>query len=158
MVPRRLLTNEGFSLVELIVAVAMMGIIVLLGYPYVASYLQAAQLRGAAEELVTMINGARQMAIARNTTVCVTLSGTTATYRTGVSSGCTGGTLFTGAGTASDGTMRLQNSMQISASTASVTFTSLGGATPAGTYTVQNPTTGSTLSVVVSAAGRVTIQ
>ena len=145
-------------MVELLVAVALMGIVALLGYPYVASYLQSAKLRAAAEELVTIINGARQMAIARNTTVCVTLSGTSATYKTGVSGGCTGGTLFTGAGTASDGTMRLQNTMQVSASTASVTFTSLGAAAPAGTYTVQNPTTGSTLSVVVSAAGRVTIQ
>jgi Tfp pilus assembly protein FimT len=145
-------------MVELLIAVAIMGIIALLGYPYVATYLQSAQLRAAAEELVTIVNGARQIAIARNTTVCVTLSDNAVTYTTGVSSGCAGGTLFTGAGTAADGTMRLQNSMQVTASTASVTFTSLGAAVPAGTYTVHNPNTGSNLSVVVSAAGRVSIQ
>jgi prepilin-type N-terminal cleavage/methylation domain-containing protein len=158
MVSRRLLTSAGFSMVELLIAVAIMGIIALLGYPYVATYLQSAQLRAAAEELVTIVNGARQIAIARNTTVCVTLSDNAVTYTTGVSSGCAGGTLFTGAGTAADGTMRLQNSMQVTASTASVTFTSLGAAVPAGTYTVHNPNTGSNLSVVVSAAGRVSIQ
>lgn len=158
MVSRRLLTNAGFSMVELLIAIALMGIIALLGYPYVASYLQSAQLRAAAEELVTIVNGARQMAIARNTTVCVTLSGNAVTYSTGVGAGCTGGTLFVGTGTGADGTIRLQNSMQVTASTASVTFTSLGAAAPAGTYTVHNPNTGTNLSVVVSAAGRVSIQ
>jgi hypothetical protein len=104
------------------------------------------------------LNGARQLAITRNTNVCVSLSGNKAVYTTGVSNACAGGTTFVGTNTASDGTISLDNAMQISASTASVVFSALGAAVQAGTYTVRNPNTGGTMSVVVSSAGRVTIQ
>lgn len=145
-------------MIELMIALAVMGIVAVLGYPYVSSYLEAARLRAGAEELITVINGARQLAIARNTNVCVTLTGNAATYRTGVAAGCVGGALYVGTGTAADGTMTLQNTVQITAATANVTFSSLGAATTAGTYTVHDPTSGNDLSVVVSAAGRVRIQ
>ena len=152
------MNERGFSMAELLITVAVIGIVAALGYPYVATYLQSAQLRGAAQEVASIVNGARQLAIARNTNVCVTLSGTSALYRTGTSNACGGGAVYSGPTTAPDGTMTLQNTMQISASTASVTFSSLGAAVTAGTYTVRNPTTGLTLNVVVSAAGRVSIQ
>ena len=152
------MNERGFSMAELLVAVAVLGIVAALGYPYVATYLQSAQLRGAAQEVATIVNGARQLAIARNTNVCVTVSGTGALYRTGTSNACGGGAVYTGPGTAADGTMTLQNTMQISGTTANVTFSSLGAAVTAGTYTVRNPNTGLTRNVVVSAAGRVTIQ
>ena len=42
--------------------------------------------------------------------------------------------------------------------TASPVFTYLGAASTPGTLTVTNPTDGRTLSVVVAASGRVTIQ
>lgn len=145
-------------MIELMIALAIMGIVAVLGYPYVSSYLQAARLRAGAEELITVINGARQLAIARNTNVCVMLDGNAATYRTGVTAGCAGGTLYTGTGTAADGTMTLQNTVQITGTTANVMFSSLGAATTAGTYTVHDPTSGNNLSVVVSASGRVRIQ
>ena len=145
-------------MVELMIAVAVMGIVSVLGYPYVSSYLQAARLRAGAQEFVTLVNGARQLAIARNTNVCVSLNGTVVTYRTGVSATCGGGILFVGAGTAADGTMTLQNAVQITAATANVTFSSLGAATAAGTYTVHDPLSGNNLSVVVATTGRVRIQ
>ena len=149
---------DGFTVVELLVTVAVIGILAVLGYPYVATYLQTAQTRAGAEELATVLNGARQLAIARNQNVCVSLSSNKAVYTIGVSNTCGGGTTFVGTNTASDGTMALNNTMQISAATASVVFSSLGAAVQAGTYTVRNPTTGGTMSVVVSSAGRVTIQ
>ena len=152
------MNERGFSMAELLVAVSVLGIVAALGYPYVATYLQSARLRGAAQEVATIVNGARQLAIARNTNVCVTVSGTGAQYRTGTSNACGGGTVYTGPGTAADGTMTLQNTMQISGNTANVTFSALGAAVTAGTYTVRNPNTGLTRNVVVSAAGRVTIQ
>jgi prepilin-type N-terminal cleavage/methylation domain-containing protein len=150
--------QAGFTIVELTIALAVMGILVVLGYPYVSTYLQAARLRAGAQELVTLIHGARQLAIARNTNVCVSLTGTVATYRTGVSATCAGGTLFVGSLTAADGTMKLQNTVQITAASASVTFSPLGAATTAATYTVHDPTSGHDLSVVVATTGRVRIQ
>ena len=152
------MNERGFSMAELLITLVVIGIVATLGYPYVASYLQSAQLRGAAQEVASIVNGARQLAIARNTNVCVTLSGTSALYRTGTSNVCGGGVVYTGPTTAADGTMRLQNTMQISASTANVTFSSLGAAVTAGNFTVRNPHTGLTLNVVVAATGRVTIQ
>jgi Tfp pilus assembly protein FimT len=144
-------------LAEVMVVVTLIGILSALGYPYAVGFLQAARLRAAAQELVAVINGARQLAITRNTNVCLTLSSNKVIYRTAAANPCSG-TVFVGAGTASDGSIALQNDVQVSASTANVTFSSLGAAAPAGTYTVRNPDTSLTLSVVVSAAGRVAIQ
>ena len=105
-----------------------------------------------------MVSGGRQLAIARNTTVCVALSGNQALYKTGVSTACRGGTIHLDANTRSDGTMSLDNRVIITGTTANVVFSSLGVAVTAGTYTVHNPATGNNLSVVVSSTGRVTIQ
>lgn len=160
MVRERLrgLNERGVTIAELLMVVAVVGIVSAVGTPYFMSYMQSAALRAAAQELATIISGARQLAIARNTNVCVSLVNNQATYRTGVSSTCGGGTLYLGANTRADGTMTLDNSMTIGGTTATVVFNSLGVAVTAGTYTVRNPTTNSTLSVVVSFMGRVTVQ
>lgn len=148
---------RGFSMLELLVIVAVTGLLAALGYPSVATYLQAASLRAGAQELATVINGARQLAITRNTNVCVVLSGNNALYRIGAVNPCAG-TAYVGTGTQSDGSMALSNQIQITAASANVVFSPLGAAAPAGTYTVHNPTSGADLSVVVTASGRVTIQ
>lgn len=152
------MNTRGFGAAELLVVVAVVGMLAAIGYPYVATYLQSASLRAGAQELAVVINGARQLAITRNTTVCVGLSENKAQYRTGTSNACAGGTLFVGTGTASDGTISLDNNIQITGASANVVFSALGAAVTAGTYTVHNPTSGANLSVVVSASGRVTIQ
>ena len=154
----RRLDSRGFSLADLLVAVAIMGTVSALAWPWFSSFLQASRVKAAAQELATVVNGARQLAIARNTLVCMNLSGTNATYRLGVTAACAGGTLFVGSLTKADGTMPLQNTMQISGTTANVVFTNLGAAVTAGTYTVRDPQTNRTLTVVVAASGRVTIQ
>ena len=149
---------RGFSMTELLVVLAVTGILAVLGYPYVATYLQSASLKAGAQELAAILNGGRQLAISRNTNVCVSLSSNSAVYTTGVSATCAGGTTYVSTNTRADGSMALDNNMQISATTANVVFSSMGAAVQAGTYTVRNPTTNATLSVVVSTAGRVTIQ
>ena len=140
------------------VALVIMGIVTALAYPWFMSFVQNARVKAGAQELATVINGARQLAIARNTLVCVTLSGNSAVYRINVSAACAGGTPFVGALTRSDGTIPLSNAMEISGTTANVVFTNLGAASTAGTYTVRDPATTKTMLVVVAASGRVTIQ
>lgn len=159
MVPGRLqrLNSAGFSLAELVVILAVVGILAALGMPYALSYLQNAKVKAGAQELATVISGARQLAIARNTNVCVTLTGASAVYRVGVSAACAGGNVFIGAGTRANGQIPLTNDMAITGTTANVVFSPLGAALTAGTYTVHNPQGAADRQVIVSASGRIRI-
>ncbi len=149
----RRIAARGFSLIELLVVVAVIAILAAVGVPYFVSYWRNATVRAGAEELTTILNGARQLAIARNTTVCVMRDPTRVRYLVG---SCAG-TPWIGAGTDGSGYMTLANSVQVTAATANVAFNYLGAASPAGTYTVQNPVDGRTLSVIVAASGRITV-
>jgi prepilin-type N-terminal cleavage/methylation domain-containing protein len=149
----RTLSGAGFTLIELIVVVAITGVLVAVGAPFLTTYYQARVLRAGTDELFTILNSARYQAIKQNTPICVSLSANTVQYRVG---GC-GGAVWTGAGTNSAGFITLQNTMQVSAATASVIFTNLGAASTAGTYTVRNPANGNTLTVTVAGSGRITI-
>src|SRR5215212_5700539 len=101
MVPRRLrrLNARGYTIVELALVATIMGIVAVMTIPYVSTYLAAASLRAGAAQLVAILNGARQLAITRNTNVCIALSANSAQYRTGVSNTCVGGATFIGTNT-----------------------------------------------------------
>ena len=144
---------RGFSLAELMTVMIVIGILSL-SAPTLISYWQASSLRAGARELASTINLGRQLAISRNATVCVEVTGTNIRLRTG---GC-GGTIWTGPGTDSSGLIRLSvpGGLQIS-TTANVVFTNLGAASTAGTYTVTNPVNNQTRTVVVASSGRVTV-
>jgi type IV fimbrial biogenesis protein FimT len=147
---------RGFALVELMVVLAIAGALAALVAPTLSSYARTAALQAAARELATSINLGRQLAISRNILVCVEVaSATNIRLRTG---GCAGA-IWTGPGTDSSGSIRISDSgaHQIAA-TANVVFTSLGAATPAGTYTLTNPTSNATRTVVVAATGRVSVR
>ena len=146
-------SETGYTLAELMVAVAVIGIVTVLATPTFLSYWRSSTLRAGAQELATAVNLGRQVAISRNTTVCVQVSGTRIVMRTG---GCAG-TIWTGPGTDGSGEIRLANALQVS-SAGNVVFTSLGAASTAGAFTVTNPVGGETRTVVVSASGRVNVQ
>jgi Tfp pilus assembly protein FimT len=94
-----------------------------------AGYWQSSTLQAGAQELATAINRGRQLAISRNTTVCVELSGTNITMRTAV---CSTGTLYKGPETDGNGVIRLTNGIRVSfAGGSSVVFNNLGAATTA---------------------------
>jgi Tfp pilus assembly protein FimT len=151
---RRLYRNQsGFSLAELLIIVSVIGIVSVLATPAFLSYSHAARLKGGAQELATIINQARQVAITRNTTSCVLQGGNKVRIRVG---GCAG-TIWTGAGTDASGWFTLTEDVRVSAATASVVFTHLGTASTAGSYTVLNPQTNRTLRVTVALSGRITI-
>jgi type IV pilus assembly protein PilA len=147
--------EAGFSLVEIIVVVAMIGILAILAGPQFMSYWRTSATTAAATELATVVNRARQLAIAGNQLYCAEVTGNSMRYRSNTNAACTAGTIWTGSGTDSNGVINLSNNMR--ASGGPVVFTQLGAATLAGTFTVTNPN-GGTRNVVVAASGRVTVQ
>jgi prepilin-type N-terminal cleavage/methylation domain-containing protein len=71
----------GFSATELIVTVAVISILMAASAPFFLSYLRTSALRGGAEEMVTVLHRARQIAIRDNTSMCVTSNGTRVQFR-----------------------------------------------------------------------------
>ena len=155
---RPLVDERGFSLAELLVTIGVIAILSIASIPTLLTYWQGATLQAGARELATAINRGRQLALARNTTVSVQLSGTSITMRTAAGL-CGTGTLYTGPGTDGNGAIRLTNGMQVSfAGGTCVLFNNLGAAATANTFTVTNPVTNRTRSVVVSPSGQVRVQ
>jgi type II secretion system protein H len=146
---------RGFTLAELMVVLAITGALATLVAPTLLSYARTAALQAAARELATSINLARQIAISRNTTVCVELAAPA--YLRLKTGGCSG-PVWTGAGTDGSGAIKISDSAFHVTTTANVVFTSLGAASPAGTYTVTNPVSNGTRTVVVAATGRVSVR
>jgi prepilin-type N-terminal cleavage/methylation domain-containing protein len=143
---------RGFTMAELIVVVALIGIIMAIGMPVFLTFWQTSTLKAGAEELAAIVNNGRLLAIKENQNVCVQSASNTVRYLVGSCSG----TVWTGPGTDGSGRITLANNVQVSSNT-DIVFNYLGAATTAGTYTVRNPTDGRTLSVVVATTGRVTL-
>ena len=144
--------QRGFTLVELMVAIAVIGIISIVATPMFMTFLRAMETRGASQELVTMLHQARELAIARNTDyrVEVEVDGNRLRFvRT------SDNTAWIGPGTDGQGFRRLQNLSRLTCRTADPTFNSLGTA-GGGTITVQNASGTSALNVVVGgSSGRI---
>jgi Tfp pilus assembly protein FimT len=148
------LTNErGLGLTELIVVVALIGVMGLLATPSLLTYWRSSSLTAGAEELASVMHRARALAIRQNTSVCVERSGSSLRLRT-VSCG---GTIWTGAGTDSAGLITISNSLQVGGA-ASAVFTNVGGASTAGTFSVTDPTTSYSRNVQITSTGQVIIQ
>ena len=147
--------TRGGTLAELLLVVGSIGVLAVLAAPALVSYWRTSSLQAGARELASSINLGRQLAISRSTTVCVEVAGTNVRLRTG---GCDG-TIWTGPGTDGSGLIRTSNprTLQVT-TTAKVVFTNLGAASPAGTYTVRDPATNMTRTVVVAASGRVSVR
>jgi Tfp pilus assembly protein FimT len=134
--------------------IAVIGILAVMAVPAYLRYHQAAILKSGAQQVVTMINQARELAIKQNDSVCVKLSTSTQMV---YALGTCGGSAWVGAGTDAAGNMILPTGTTMTAS-ANPIFNYVGSALPAATYTLTNTQTGATLTVAVAASGRVTIQ
>lgn len=150
---RRATGQRGFSATELVVVVAVIGILMAASTPFFISIFRTSALRAGAEEFASVLGQARQLAIKDNTSLCVTNDGTTAQYRIAT---C-GGAVWTGSGTDAAGIIRLANNITISPAATTVVFNYIGLANPAVVFTVTNPQNGGTLSVNVATSGRITI-
>ena len=74
--------NGGYSIVELLTVVAIIGIIVLVSVPNFAQYMRTAKFKSAMRQLTYNVRSARQRAVSRNefTRVHFTFNARTSTY------------------------------------------------------------------------------
>ena len=156
MVPGRIpvTSQRGFTMAELLVVIAVVGIIAMTGTPLFLSFLEGQQTRGAAQQVATLLNQARQLAITTNTSYRVEVD--TAGNRLRFVN-TANNSPWTGPGTDTLGYRRLENQARLVAVTANPTFNPLGTA-GAGTITTQNVRGSSSRDVVVSSSGRIRIQ
>lgn len=142
--------QRGLTLVELMVVIAVIGIISIVATPLFMTFLRAMETRGAAGELVALLHQARELAIARNTSYAVEVDVDNNRLRFVDTSDAP----WVGPGTDGQGFRRLQNLSRLTCATANPTFNPLGSA-GGGTITVQNASGTSSLNVVVSQSGRI---
>ena len=142
--------QRGFTLMELMAAIAIIGIISIVATPLFMTFLRAMETRGASQELAALLHQARELAIARNTnyTVEVDVDGNRLRFVDASD------TPWIGPGTDGQGFRRLQNLSRLTCANANPTFNPLGSA-GGGTITVQNASGTSSLNVVVSQSGRI---
>lgn len=145
--------QRGLTLVELMVAIAVVGIISVGAIPQFVTFLRAMETRGASQELATVLQQARELAIARNTSYRVEIEPDDNRLRFVRTSD---NVVWTGPQTDAQGYRRLVNQARLTNVTANPTFNPLGTA-GGGTITVQNLQGTSSLNVVVSPSGRVRI-
>lgn len=159
--------EAGFNLIELVVVMAVIGILMAAGMPTFLGYLKTSALKGGAQEVVAALNQGRQLAIKNNETVCVKADTASGTYGTKIrflrgnctttvmcgSSPC----IFTGAGTDASGYITLANRMEINPPSPDIQFSYLGAATQGGAFTVRSKdNTSGTATVTVASSGRIT--
>lgn len=147
--------ENGFTLAELIVLIAVIGILSIMAIPSFLSYYQAATLKSGAQQFAALINQAREIAIKENGNLCVKMSSPTQMMY--VRNNCTTGTAWVGTGTDAAGNINLPSRISAAAPTNPPIFNYVGSALPAGSFTLTNIETGATLTVSVAASGRVTI-
>ena len=144
--------SAGFSLSELVVVLAIIGIMALTAVPWVLSGLPALKVTWGAREIQSALNRAKMLAISTRQNICVQVA--TGGYQF-VQGGCAG-LVWSGQGTDSAGTFRPSNGVQVTNAGTSPIFTPFGTASQIGTLTLTVPGANSQ-TVSVTAAGRITI-
>jgi prepilin-type N-terminal cleavage/methylation domain-containing protein len=150
--------HHGFSLAELLVVIGITGILAVAVLPAFVNVLQTQQVRGAAQELVNLLNQARQLAIATNSRYRVEID--TANNRFCFKQSTDGGNTYSACiaapGTDNLGYRRLENQAVLSTVNVDPTFNPFGTANNS-TISVQDSRSSSSLGVVTSNTGRIRI-
>jgi Tfp pilus assembly protein FimT len=145
-------SRAGFSLAELSVILAVIGMLFSFALPAFINYYQTAQVRGAASDVAAYINQGRQLAIQMNCSVSVVFAPAGISFNR--QANCQTPGVWVGVGTDSAGNIPAPAGISLTP-TATPIFTNLGAAAPAATVTVSQGTY--SLNVSVSASGRVTV-
>jgi len=96
--------EAGFSLTGLVVFIAVVGVLFVMSVPFFVRYYQAAAARADVQQVITLFNQARSLAVRQNDTVCVTMP-TSAQMALRLSN-CAGA-VWTGPGTDGTGNINL---------------------------------------------------
>jgi prepilin-type N-terminal cleavage/methylation domain-containing protein len=144
--------HAGYSVIEILLVVGIIGILTVIATPTFLGYYQGAQLRVAAEEVAAFLNQGRQLAIVQNGSICVHSSSTAMHYRQGTCAGTT----WTGPGTDASGSIAVPAGITLS-TTADPIFNYVGGSTTGATYTITHTQPNTLVHVVVALSGRVSI-
>lgn len=145
---------RGFTLAELGVTLALVALLSATAAPALMSYWQTSTLGAGALELAGAINHARQLAISLNAPVCIAADRGRLRLESVSANACTGVPLAVPGPNA----FELASGLIVGNAGPSVILTSLGGATPAGSFSVTHPATGARRAVVVAASGRVSVR
>ena len=142
--------QSGFQLIELVIIVAIIGLLAAISVPFLVTYMQATTLKGSAETVDSWLNQGRQLAIRSNQNICADAHGAGMHYHIATCAGL----LWIGTGTNAAGYVPLPPGTTLTM-TAPAVFNYLGAAAPAATYTITHA--GRTTTVTVSATGRISI-
>jgi Tfp pilus assembly protein FimT len=140
-------------LTELLVVVAVLGILMLAAVPWLMTYLPSATVSSGAREVHSVVSRAKMLAVTTRQSICVEVVAGGIRFR----QGSCAGTVWAGTGTTSTGIFRFSNSVSVSNAGTSPIFTQFGTASQIGSISVTG-TTGLTRTVAVALSGRVTIQ
>ena len=150
----------GYQMVELLVLLAVVSVLMAIGFPMYLSYARAQETDGAARTIVTALNHARSLAVTRGTSYTVTTQ-TNPSNR--MRSSCVADAtwcptpIYTGPGTDGAGWRTLENGALITVGP-TITFNSVGAATTAGVFRVSNRTSTGSLDVCVAPSGKIRVQ
>lgn len=151
--------ERGFTLAELVILIAVIGILSVMAVPSFLRYYQAATLKSGAQQFAALVNQARELAIKENGKLCVKMSSPTQMRYTFIDCSNTA-VAWVGPGTDAAGNINLPPGITAAplTVTANPIFDYVGSAaTQAGGFTLTNTQTGATLTVSVAASGRVTV-
>jgi Tfp pilus assembly protein FimT len=141
----------GFSTPELTVVIGVVGMLFSMTVPYFVSFYGSAAITAGSQQVVAQLNQARGLAIKQNDNVCVQLASTTQmVFRLGSCAGA----VWMGAGTDGVGNINLPEGFTLAGN--DITFSYLGAALPATSYTLTHANTSSTATVSIALTGRIT--
>lgn len=151
---------KGFSLVELVIALAIMGVLLALGLPAFKTYIENTRLRNAAEVFLSVMESAKGAAAAQNSQVEVILTANSDVASLLTAEGSTSGAgwmvrtadraRYIEGKSLIEGGQAGQATVVVAGTVGGVTFTPFGGTTlaAAATFAFTNPSGGACVSAV----------
>jgi prepilin-type N-terminal cleavage/methylation domain-containing protein len=148
--------NGGFSITELVVVMAVLGILASMAIPQLISYLRVATSNAGRDEMRVALGRAKQLAITSRQNICVVVAvGFPPAYQ--FRQGNCAGPAWIGPGSNAANNFTLASAVTLANGGANPIFTPLGTAVQAGTLSVTPRSGGSTQTVTVTTAGRITV-